>query len=58
MLGVEPWEKRGEQLARYLKPGTHEELQMGAVSGLADVDAPAGDGGAGGVDSDSQGRKP
>jgi hypothetical protein len=40
MLGVEPWEKRGEQLTRYLKPGTNEELQMGAVSGLADVDAP------------------
>ena len=40
MLGVEPWEKRGEHLARYLKPGTHEELQMGAVSGLADVDSP------------------
>jgi putative heme-binding domain-containing protein len=39
MLGVEPWEKRGEQLARYLK---HEnaELQMGAVSGLSDMKSP------------------
>ena len=39
MLGVEPWAKRGDHLVRYL---THEnaELQMGAVSGLADVNAP------------------
>ncbi len=40
MLGVEPWEKRGRQLARYLVPGTHEELQMGAVSALLDVATP------------------
>jgi putative membrane-bound dehydrogenase-like protein len=39
MLGVEPWEKRGEQLARYLK-NENAELQMGAVSGLADVKSP------------------
>lgn len=39
MLGVEPWSKRGAQLVRYLPAGTHEELQMGAVSGLADVEA-------------------
>jgi putative heme-binding domain-containing protein len=38
MLGVEPWEKRGAQLVRYLghKNG---ELQMGAVSGLADMES-------------------
>ena len=40
MLGAEPWEKRGAQLTRYLAKGTHAELQMGAVSGTADVDAP------------------
>lgn len=40
MLGAEPWEKRGDQLVRYLAKGTHEELQMGAVSGIADVDSP------------------
>ena len=40
MLGAEPWEKRAEQLVRYLVAGTNPELQMGAVSGLADVDAP------------------
>jgi hypothetical protein len=37
MLGVEPWHKRGQQLVRYLAKNTREELQMGAVSGLADV---------------------
>ncbi|MBL9166619.1 MAG: neutral/alkaline non-lysosomal ceramidase N-terminal domain-containing protein [Verrucomicrobiales bacterium] len=37
MLGVEPWDKRGKQLAHYLAAGTNEELQMGAVSGLADM---------------------
>jgi len=40
MLGMEPWEKRGDQLARYLARGTHGELQMGAVSALGDVQAP------------------
>ncbi|HUG91421.1 MAG TPA: Rid family hydrolase [Planctomycetaceae bacterium] len=40
MLGVDTWERRGEQLTRYLKPGVHDELQMGAVSGLADVREP------------------
>jgi hypothetical protein len=40
MLGVEPWEHRGEQLCRYLSQGTHDELQMGAISGLSDVPSP------------------
>jgi len=40
MLAVEPWGKRGGQLTKYLAKGTHEELQMGAVSGAADVNAP------------------
>jgi hypothetical protein len=39
MLGVEPWEKRGRQLARYLEH-KNGELQMGAVSGLGDVKSP------------------
>jgi hypothetical protein len=37
MLGVEPWDKRGEQLARYFGKTVHAELQMGAVSGVGDV---------------------
>lgn len=40
MLGVEPWEKRGGQLAGYLAKGTNAELQMGAVSGLGDMQSP------------------
>ncbi|MEO6436300.1 MAG: hypothetical protein ABIP55_11155, partial [Tepidisphaeraceae bacterium] len=39
MLGAEPWDKRGQQLVRYLSD-KNAELQMGAVSGLADVNAP------------------
>lgn len=38
MLGVEPWAKRGSQIAGYLASGTEEELQMGAVSALVDVE--------------------
>jgi len=37
MLGVESWERRGQQLIRYLAAGTSAELQMGAVSGLGDM---------------------
>jgi putative membrane-bound dehydrogenase-like protein len=40
MLGMESWDKRGGQLARYLGKGVNAELQMGAVSGLADVNSP------------------
>jgi hypothetical protein len=40
MLGVEPWAKRGGQLARYLGKDSHPELQMGAVSGLGDMNDP------------------
>jgi hypothetical protein len=40
MLGVEPWDRRGGQLFRYLLKGVHPELQQGAVSGLADVPSP------------------
>jgi putative membrane-bound dehydrogenase-like protein len=41
MLGVESWDKRGAQLIHYLAKGTNEELQMGAISALADMRAPA-----------------
>ena len=40
LLGVEPWEKRGEQLAGYLDRRANEELQMGAISGLSDMKSP------------------
>jgi hypothetical protein len=39
MIGLEGWEKRGEQLVRYLGREVNGELQMGAVSGLADMHA-------------------
>jgi hypothetical protein len=37
ILGCSKSEKHIEQLQRYLAEGMHEELQMGAVSGLVDV---------------------
>lgn len=40
MVALAGWERRGEQLAKYLAEGTNAELQMGAISGLADVRAP------------------
>jgi hypothetical protein len=40
MVGLEPWQRRGTQLSRYLKKGTHDELQMGAVSALGDMRSP------------------
>ena len=36
MLGATDWETNGPKLAGYLGH-THAELQMGAVSGLADI---------------------
>lgn len=41
MLGVEPWDRRGAQLFRYLLKGVHPELQQGAISALADVRSPS-----------------
>jgi len=38
MLGVASWDRRGKQLVKYLAREVDGELQMGAVSGLADVD--------------------
>jgi hypothetical protein len=40
MLGALPWEKCGSQLVKYLVKETDAELQMGAVSGVADVNSP------------------
>jgi putative heme-binding domain-containing protein len=40
MIALDGWDRRGEQLAKYLKKGVHPELQMGAISGLSDVDSP------------------
>ena len=37
MVAMAGWERAGPTLRRYLPAGTHPELQMGAVSGLADV---------------------
>lgn len=39
MLALKPWDTARPHLTRYLRQGTHEELQMGAVSGLSDVNS-------------------
>lgn len=40
ILGCGEWEPHGQQLLKYLPARINQELQMGAVSGLADLDAP------------------
>lgn len=40
MLGVEPWDRRGAQISRYLAKGVSAELQQGAVCALGDVPSP------------------
>ncbi|WP_435017917.1 neutral/alkaline non-lysosomal ceramidase N-terminal domain-containing protein [Tundrisphaera sp. TA3] len=40
MIGLEPWDKAGAPLSRYLAPGTNGELQQGAVSALGDLPDP------------------
>lgn len=40
IIALDDWEKRGQQLAGYLKKGTHDELTMGAISGLSDMQSP------------------
>lgn len=37
IIAMQPWESCGAQLKNYLKPGTSEELQAGAISGALDV---------------------
>jgi putative membrane-bound dehydrogenase-like protein len=39
MIALGSWEKRGPQLVKYLARDANAELQMGAVSGLSDMDA-------------------
>jgi hypothetical protein len=38
MIAMLGWDRAQAQLRTYLKPGVHDELQMGAISGLADVE--------------------
>lgn len=40
IIPLDRWEKRGAQLQKYLAKGIHDELQMGAISGVSDVDRP------------------
>jgi putative heme-binding domain-containing protein len=40
ILGADAWDRRGAQLSKYLARDAHAELQMGAVSGAADMDSP------------------
>jgi hypothetical protein len=39
MIALDDWVLRREQLVKYLAKGIHDELQMGAISGLSDVDS-------------------
>lgn len=41
MIALDRWDRRGGQLEKYVAAGVHPELQMGAVSGLVDVNEPA-----------------
>lgn len=41
MLGVDSYERRGEQLKKYLAADANAELQAGAVAALADINSPA-----------------
>ena len=38
MIALNPRKAAFDQLVKYLPKGIHEELQMGAVSGLSDID--------------------
>jgi hypothetical protein len=40
LIAMDDFTKRGDQLAKYLAKGVHDELQMGAISGLSDVESP------------------
>jgi putative membrane-bound dehydrogenase-like protein len=40
MIPLAGFDRRGAQLAKYLAKGTHNELMMGAISGLSDIDSP------------------
>lgn len=38
IIPLDDWKKRGDQIRKYLAKGIHDELQMGAISGISDVD--------------------
>ncbi|MFO0901685.1 MAG: PVC-type heme-binding CxxCH protein [Pirellulales bacterium] len=40
MIALSGWDRRGPQLLKYLNAEVHPELQLGAVSGLADIASP------------------
>jgi putative membrane-bound dehydrogenase-like protein len=40
IIALDSWDKSGDRLKKYLAKGTHDELTMGAISGLSDVDRP------------------
>jgi putative membrane-bound dehydrogenase-like protein len=40
MIALDDWERCGPQLTKYLAKGVHDELQMGAISGLSDATSP------------------
>jgi hypothetical protein len=40
ILGVGEWEAHGRHLVKYLDKNADDELNMGAVSGLSDIDSP------------------
>ena len=39
IIALDDWTLRREQLTKYLAKGIHDELQMGAISGLSDVES-------------------
>ena len=40
MIAMAGWDSQGEHLSKYLAKGVDDELQMGAISGLSDVESP------------------
>ncbi|MCI0462352.1 MAG: neutral/alkaline non-lysosomal ceramidase N-terminal domain-containing protein [Gemmataceae bacterium] len=40
MIALDSWKNGGARLAKYLAKGVHNELQMGAISGLSDIESP------------------
>ncbi len=40
IIAMGSWDQRGGQLFKYLVPGTNDELMMGAISGLGDMNTP------------------
>jgi len=40
MIALDAWAKCGPRFGGYIKKGAHDELQMGAISGLSDIDRP------------------